>query len=433
MRESTRVLLALVAALVTGAIVGASGNASLVRGVDAIAPLGTLWVNAIRMTVIPLVVSLLITGVSSASDVRAIGRLGGRTLLVFILLLIAMAVVVIPLGSLVFSLLPQLITARPALPAGAAEAASAIASSGQPQTVATWLVSLIPSNPIAAAANGAMLPLILFTLLFGLAITRSAPPARAAMLGFFSALADAMLVLVRWVIALAPIGVFALVLPLAAHAGAGLVGAIGFYIVAYSFMCMVATLLLYPAVVLFGRIPLRRFARAAFPPQLIAISSSSSIATLPALVKGAEEELRMPSSVTGFVLPLAVSTFKIAAPVSWPVGAMFVGWFYGVPLHATDLASVGFAAVFLAFGAPGIPRGAFIMLAPLFLAIGLPVEGIGILIAVDAIPDTFATVLNATGNLAANARRRPSGDLVSGNSPARVIAAASVGRSLSDS
>jgi Na+/H+-dicarboxylate symporter len=103
------------------------------------------------------------------------------------------------------------------------------------------------------------------------------------------------------------------------------------------------------------------------------------------------------------VLPLAVSTFKIAAPVSWTIGALFVGWFYGVPIHARELATIAFAAVFLAGAAPGIPRGAFIMLAPLFVAIGLPVEGIGILIAVDVIPDTFATVLNVTGDLAAAA------------------------------
>ena len=109
----------------------------------------------------------------------------------------------------------------------------------------------------------------------------------------------------------------------------------------------------------------------------------------------------MPARITGFVLPLAVSTFKIAAPVSWTMGALFVGWFYGVPLHAGAVATIAFASVFLAFAVPGIPRGAFIMLTPLFLTIGLPAEGIGILIAVDAIPDIFATVLNTTGDLAA--------------------------------
>ena len=232
-----------------------------------------------------------------------------------------------------------------------------------------------------------------------MAIVHSTPAARDALLGFFRALRDAMLILVNWVILVAPIGVFALILPLAAHAGAAFVGAIGFYIAVYAVMCVVASLLLYPVVALFGGVSVRRFARAALEPQLIAISSSSSIASLPALIVSAERDLALPSSVTGFVLPLAVSTFKVVAPVSWSVGALFIGWFYGVPLHARELATIGFAAVFLAIGAPGVPRGAFIMLAPLFIAIGLPVEGIGILIAVDAIPDTLATAANVTGYL----------------------------------
>ena len=105
--------------------------------------------------------------------------------------------------------------------------------------------------------------------------------------------------------------------------------------------------------------------------------------------------------VTGFVLPLSVTMFKIAAPVSWTLGARFVGWFYGIPLGVGSLAVVAFASIFLAFAAPGVPRGAFLMLTPLFLAIGLPAEGIGLLIAVDAIPDLFATVLNVTGYMAA--------------------------------
>jgi Na+/H+-dicarboxylate symporter len=307
-----------------------------------------------------------------------------------------------PLCLALFRLLPQR-GAAPPLPPGAAEAAGQLAAGGQAQTFSAWLTSLLPSNPIAAAASGAMMPLVLFTLLFALAIARSPAPARATLLGFFQALGEAMITLVRWVVMAAPIGVFALVLPLAANAGATLAGAIGIYIVAYSIACVVVTLLLYPVLAVAARIPLRRFARAALPAQLIAFSSSSTIATLPPLVESAEVGLGLSTSITGFVLPLAVSTFKIAAPLSWTVGALFVGWFYGIPLHATDFLTIAFAAVFLAFAVPGIPRGAFIMLTPLFLAIGLPVEGIGILIAVDAIPDTFATVLNVTGVLAATA------------------------------
>lgn len=401
MKESTRVLLALVVAIVLGVIVAASHSATLIRAADAIAPLGTLWVNAIRMTVIPLVISLLITGVASAADVKSIGQLGGRTLLTFVLLIAGVAAVVMPFAPALFALLPH--HGAEQLPAGAVEAANEIAAGGQAQTFSAWLTSLLPPNPVAAAATGAMMPLILFTLLLALAIARSPEASRETLTRFFRALGEAMLTLVRWVILAAPIGVFALVLPLAVHAGGTLAGAIGVYIVVYSVACIVVTLLLYPVVAIVGRIPIRRFARAALEPQLIAFSSSSSIATLPALVESAEKELALPERVTGFVLPLAVSTFKIAAPVSWTVGALFVGWFYGVPLHLGGLATIAFAAVFLAFAVPGIPRGAFIMLTPLFIAIGLPPEGIGILIAVDAIPDLFATVLNTTGDLAAAA------------------------------
>src|SRR5450759_2124616 len=252
MKESTRVLLALGAAISGGVLIGASGNGSFVHAADLLTPIGTMWVNAIRMTVIPLVISLLITGVASASDVKAIGRMGGRTLLVFGLLLAAVAALVIPLAPALFALLPHDLAARPPLPAGATEAANQISSGGQQQTASAWLTSLIPSNPIAAAASGAMVPLIIFTLLFALAIARGPAPARAALLTFFRALADAMLVMVRWIVLLAPIGVFALVLPLAAHVGAGLAGAIGFYVAAYSIGCVFVIALLYPVVAVFG-------------------------------------------------------------------------------------------------------------------------------------------------------------------------------------
>jgi len=399
MKESTRVLLALVAAVVLGVAIAESHSESVIRCADAIAPIGTLWVNGIRMTVIPLVVSLLITGVASVSDINSIRRLGGRTLLTFVLLLIGVAAIIIPVAIAMFALLPP--HGELQFPPGAVEAANEISAGGQAQTFSAWLVSLLPANPIAAAASGAMMPLILFTLLLALAIARSSEEARQTLTRFFRALGDAMLVLVHWIILAAPLGVFALVLPLAVHAGATLAGAIGFYVVAYSIVSIAVTLLLYPVVTIAGRIALRRFALAALPPQLIAFSSSSSIAALPALIETAEKNLQLPKRITGFVLPLAVSSFKIAAPVSWTIGALFVGWFYGVPVNAASVATIAFAGVFLAFAVPGIPRGAFILLTPLFLAIGLPAQGIGILIAVDAIPDVFATVLNTTGHLTA--------------------------------
>lgn len=401
MNDSQRVVAGLLLGLGLGIGVALSGSEHLLAAVDLIAPLGVLWVTAIRMCVIPLIVALLITGITSASDLKAVGRMGSRTLLVFVVMLLVAAVIVSPVMYAFFGLLPRDPALHPTLPPSALAAAGELATSGSAPSLGEWIGSLLPANPIRAAADGAMIPLVLFTLLFALATAKTLPESRATLTGFFSAVSEAMLVLVGWVIKAAPIGVFALMLSLGARTGVGVAGAIGIYILAYSGAALAVTFLLYPVVRLVGRVPIRQFARATLPAQLIAISSSSSIAALPALVAGAETELRIPAPVRGFVLPLAISTFKFAAPVSWTTGVYFVAWFYGVQLHLPQLLTVAFATVALNFGSPGVPRGAFLMLAPLFQAVGLPAEAIGLVLAVDAIPDLFATVLNVTGDMAA--------------------------------
>jgi Na+/H+-dicarboxylate symporter len=164
MKESTRVLVGLGAGVVAGALIAASHSSTWLTAADAVAPAGTLWVNAIRMTVIPLVVSLLITGVASASDVSAIGRLGGRTVLVFIGMLTAATAIMLPLGLALFDSLPHLTAVRQALPPGAAEAAQSLTTGAPAVGFGSWLTSLVPTNPVASAAGGAMLPLIVFTV-----------------------------------------------------------------------------------------------------------------------------------------------------------------------------------------------------------------------------------------------------------------------------
>src|SRR3954467_5556712 len=154
MKEGTRVLVALVAGLAGGIAVAASHSVVLLRVADALTPLGTLWVNAIRMTVIPLVVSRVITGVASASDITQIGRIGRRTMAVFVAMLAGAAVLAIPLGIAVFGWLSRLITVRPALPPGAVEAGNSVLAGTSAIGFSSWLLSLVPTNPVAAAANG---------------------------------------------------------------------------------------------------------------------------------------------------------------------------------------------------------------------------------------------------------------------------------------
>lgn len=400
--QTNRVLIGLVAGLVFGIAISVSRNASLIAVASLLEPVGTLWVNAIRMTVIPLVVSLLIVGVASSADAGVVGRIGGRSLAVFLVLLAASATFIAAFSQLAFSGLRIDPATTAALRASATTAATRTADELRSlPTFAQWIVGLVPTNAFKAAADGAMLPLIVFTLLFALAITRITPDRRQALVGFFQAIGDAMLVLVRWIIALAPIGVFALILPTAARMGVTAAGAIGYYIIVGSAACLTFSLLLYLVAVTAGRTPIRRFARAAFPAQVVAFSSSSSLASLPALIDGAERGLALPPAITGFVLPLAVSTFKVAAPIVWTVGTTFLARFYGVELSWPQLATVTATAVATSFSTPGVPHGGFLLMAPTLVSVGVPAEGIGILIAVDAIPDIFATMLNVTADLTA--------------------------------
>lgn len=420
--EGTWVLAALLVGLALGVAVAASGSARLMDMALAIQPVGTLWVNAIRMTVIPLVVSLLITGVASVADLRSMGRLGGRTLLVFGGLLVLSAVVPALTMPAVFALFPWP-SGRIPLPSGAVEAAARLRESGTPVGVVEWFTSLIPANPVEAAASGNMVSLIVFVFLVALATARSAPETREPLVRFFKAVSDVMLLLVEWIIAVAPVAIFCLVVPLAAQSGASLVGAVGFYIAGVAIGCAIVVLLYYPVVAVLGGVPVGRFARAVLPTQLIGISSSSSIASLPAMVASADA-LGITPRVSGFVLPLAVSVFKPAAGVSWVTGVLFVSRVYGIDVGPREMGIVAAAAIFLSFAAPGVPRGAFLLLTPLFLAIGLPAEGIGVLIAVDLIPDMCATVVNVTGDVTATALvARAEGDLADGDPAERDMTA----------
>lgn len=397
---TARVLIALAAGLALGVAISASGSAALKSLAAAAEPIGIIWINAIRMTVIPLVVSLLFVSMAGFADIRSAGRLGGRTLLTFAALLVGAAVFAVITVPPVFAWMPVEATTTATL-SDMIPASSVQQQAKQLPSFAQWLTDLVPTNPIRAAADGAMLPLVLFSVLFGLASTVIAADLRETLMKFFRAVGEAMLTIVGWLIALAPIGVFALILPLAARTGASTVGAFAYYIVAMCGLLVVITLVLYPVTAVLGRVPVKRFAQAALPGQAIAFSSQSSLASLPGLLEGAEKQLPNASQVTGFVLPLAVAIFKFVTPLVWLTGAYFVARLYGVQLGPADIGLILIASVTLSFTAPGIPMGSLVILAPVFASVGLPVEGIGILMAIDLIPDAFKTVSNVTGDMAA--------------------------------
>lgn len=400
MSLTKRVLVALVLGLVSGLVVRTHPSPALLRIVSWVEPIGTLWVNAIRMTVVPLVVSLLITGVASCSTLQVVRGIGYRALVSFSGLLILVAglglLIVPPLFGW-FRLDPVTIATLRGSAGGGAVTTPHFPGFGE------WLVSVVPTNPVRAASDGEMLPLVVFALAFALALLNVTADRRDAVLRFFQGVGDAMLGIVRTIIGLSPIGVFALILPVASRTGIAAAGALGYYVVVTAVAQGLIMLVLYPVASLVGRVGMLRFAQAVFPAQAVAFSSSSSLASLPALLDGGKRNLRLPTQVTDVVLPLAVSTFKVATPALWLVAAIFLARLYGVPLAPTQLLVIASTGILTSFSVPGVPHGWLLVISPLIVTMGIPAEGIGLLIAVDVIPDIFATTLNVTGDMVAAA------------------------------
>ncbi len=357
-------------------------------------PLGALWVNAIRMTVIPLVVGLIVTGIASTQDSGAVGRIGGGALFLFLCFV---------LGSAAFAL----IAGRPLLgliaidPGAVAEVAGAAGTGGGPVDLPPfrdWLVELIPSNLVAALASGAMLPIIVGAVLFGLALGRVEAESARRVVEVVQGVVDATFVLIHWILEAAPVGVFGLVFPMVATMGVAIIGAFGWWIACAVLLVVVANLALYPVTAVLGGVGIRRFARAVFPAQVVGFSTRSSLASLPALMEGAEE-LELPPRISGLALPAAVAVFKFSSPITRITGTLFVAQIYGIHLGGAELLLIVLALMILSFYSPGIPSGGLFVLAPVYIQFGLPVEGIGLLIALDLIPDMFITVANVTADL----------------------------------
>jgi proton glutamate symport protein len=408
MSLTTRMLVALIAGLVTGIVDDAAASA-LVRVTD---PVGSIWVNALRMTLIPLVVSLLIGVIASVPNARSTGRLGVRALVVFVIFLVATGVVSIVIGPALVAMLP--IDAATTAALQTTDAATIATNAARMPTIGQTLIDIVPSNPIRAAADGAMLPLVVFSIALGAAATRIPADERALLVQFFRSLSDAMLVIVGWVIAVAPIGVFALAVGLGARIGLTAVGVIGGYVVILSGVVILATILMYGAAVFGGGVPLSRFARSVAPAQAVAFSARSSLAALPALVEGARRWLALPPVVTSFVLPLAVSTLRLSTPIMWSITFPFLAQLYGVELGYGHLALLVLNGILLSFSVPGLPSASLFLMAPFLTGLGIPVEALGIVLAADAIPDLFKGVLNVTGHMA-------SATIVARHAPAEVV------------
>jgi Na+/H+-dicarboxylate symporter len=360
-------------------------------------PVGTIWVNALRMTIVPLVVSLLITTLAESGGAAMFNHLGRQALLVFLALLVGMAIVGLVLAPPIYSRL----VVDPAAAASLRETAAANMPATVPPTFASWITNLVPANVVKAASDGAMLPLIIFAVVFGLALGRVPDAYRTALVDFFRAIAGAMLTIVHWVLLLAPIGAFALAVTVTTHLGNATAQVILFYIVSHCALLVVLALLLYLIIPPITGTSFARYARALLPAQVVVVTTRSSLAALPVMLDRAVVALGIPSNVASFALPLGVSLLRASTGLSYVVYALFLGKLYGIPLAFGQLVFVAVIGIVMSFSVPGIPSGGLLIAAPYFQAIGLPAQGIGILIALDAIPDIFKTLVIVQSHMSA--------------------------------
>jgi Na+/H+-dicarboxylate symporter len=395
-------LLALVVGLTLGAL--AEGFSQGVR-TDALGVagfVGTLWLNALKMTVIPLVVALLVTGIAKSREAALGGRIAGRS--------VFWIVILCTISAVFGAVMTLILTHAFPLARGTAQSLQAALggieqkASGPLPGIADFFKGVVPDNVFAAATNGDILPLVVFSLLFALALGWISEEGRRSVVNLFEAIGDALLVVIAWVLWIAPLGVFALAFTVGAAAGTSAFAGLGHYIVVISIVGILVTIAAYPIAVIGGRKPLGTFTRAIIAPQAVAISTRSSLASLPAMITSARQ-LGVREEVIDVTLPISVALFRATGPAMNVAVAFYVAHWLGLePSLGQMIAATAVGAV-MSYGAVSLPGEVSYIssIAPINIALGVPVAPLALLVAVEMIPDIFRTVGNVTADVAVTA------------------------------
>jgi Na+/H+-dicarboxylate symporter len=388
--------------ILIGLLLGALAGLAFGSVMAEIKPLGTAFIRLIQMIVVPLVFASLLVGTASLGDPKKMGRIGLKTL-VYYLAYTAFAVL---LGLALANLLepgrglPEEVQSRLAASYGG-EAGSRATGAIERASAVETLLRIIPTNPMQALSQSSLLQIIFFAIFSGVALALVPRERAKPVIAFFEGLGDAMIGIVHIVIRLAPYGVFALI--------AAVVGSFGvdvlLSLLRYALITIAGLLLLnfsYPPVVrLFSGMSPLVFMKGIRSPQLIAFSTSSSSATLPVTIQACEEKLGVPPDIASFVLPLGATVNMNGSALYHGVSAVFIAQVYGIPLTLGDQVMIVLTATLASIGAAGAPGVAVLMLVIVLEQVGIPVEGISLILGVERILDMFRTTVNITGDASA--------------------------------
>jgi len=381
-----QILIALVLAVIVGVLLG---EKSLV-----FEPMGTIFLNALKMIVVPLIICSIITGIANIGGSDNFGRMGLKTFGYYV----TTSLFAILTGLTFVNLIQPGVGAELGLQAADGEWAEALRlkASGSPwATILDLMIRMVPTNPIQAMVEGDMIQVIVFCLLFGYFTTKVGDPYRTLMRNFFEGGFEVMMKLTHLIIAFAPIGIFGLVTKMVATAGVGAFKNLGMYTL--TVLCALgvhACITLPLLLLLIGRVKPAKHFKAMASALMTAFSTSSSSATLPLTIESVEQNSGVSNKVTSFVLPLGATVNMDGTALYECVAAMFIAQAYGIHLGFGQQFIVVFTALLVSIGAAGIPMAGIVMMAVILKAVGLPLEGVGLILAVDRILDMCRTTVN---------------------------------------
>ncbi len=379
----------LVLGLAVGLAAAATGNEWLLAIAQGSAPFGTVFINAIRMVVIPLVVTIIFVSVASLGDPRKLGRIGALTLAFYWVTLIPAIIIGMTAMKLGLQFSPDI-----AMPS--ADTADIPPLSG----IVDFLVSLVPSNPFAAASSGAILPLIVFTALVAAATGTLAQDRRERLISIADDGSQALMKLVWWILYTAPIGVFGLAAPVTAKLGWDLILSLGVFIASvFAGLLVLLIVMFFPLWYFVARIGPIRFLSGTFGAVSIALSSTSTAAAIPVSLEESTKNLGVSETVADILIPLGASMYRPGSALFQGAAIIFLAHMYDVPIPAAAVGAAILATFLVSLTVAPVPSSGVVTMAPALETIGVPVAGLAILLGIDRIPDMMRSAINVLGQI----------------------------------
>jgi Na+/H+-dicarboxylate symporter len=381
----------LIAGLVVGLLAAATGNSVLHAIANGSAPFGQIFINGVRMIVIPLVVTIIFASIARLGDIRALGRMGGRTLSFYGLSLIPAILIGMGIMTVGLRFVPEL-----TMPAADSVTVP------QLRGLTEFFVGLVPANVFASAAKGAILPLIVFTALFAAAAGTLAKERRERMVQGAEDISAALIKLVWWVLYLAPIGVFGLIAPATAKMGWGVIQSLGVFIFSVVLALGIYLCFIYlPLIMWHAKIGPLAVLKNLSGAITIAFSTTSTATAIPVTREEVIKNFEVSETVADLIVPLGASLYRPGSALFQGAAIVFLAHIYGVPLAIGALGAIFLAVFLVSLTVAPVPSSGVVTMAPALEAVGIPVAGLALILGVDRIPDMFRSSVNVIGQAAA--------------------------------